>query len=72
VACIVNHDVKSARISNDLRDAGFDRHAGSNVELDGPEIDAVLGGIARNLCDLAASAPKPLEAPLTTITCFMT
>src|SRR5205807_9172496 len=52
--------VESARISNDLRDAGFDRHAGSNVELDGPEIDAVLGGIARNLCDLRRIAPGRL------------
>jgi hypothetical protein len=57
VACIVNHDVKSARISNDLRNAGLDRLAGSNVELDGPEIDAVLEGIARNLRDLRRIAP---------------
>jgi hypothetical protein len=52
VTCIVNHDVKSARISNDLRHAGLDRLAGSNVEFDGPEIDDVLGGIARDLRDL--------------------
>jgi len=56
VAGIVDHDVEASVVGDDLRDAGFGGFVRGDVEFDGPEVDAVLAGIACDFCDLGGVA----------------
>jgi hypothetical protein len=53
----VNHDVEAPSVGDDPGDSGFRGLVGGDVKLDRPEIDAVAGGIARDLRDFGALRP---------------
>lgn len=52
MAGIVDQDVEPAILGDDPDDAGLHGFAGRDIQLDDPEVDALLGGIARNFGDL--------------------
>lgn len=60
MAGIVDHDVEPAILGDDLGDAGLYGFVGRDIQLDGPEVDASLGSIARNFGDLRRVAPGRL------------
>jgi hypothetical protein len=60
VAGIVDHHVEAPVVGDDFRDTGVGGLVGADVELDGPEIDTVLLGVARGLGDLRRVATRGL------------
>ena len=52
VAGIVDDDVDAAVPGHDLGDGAVDRRLGADVELDGAQVDAFLGGIGLHVGDL--------------------
>jgi hypothetical protein len=56
VAGVVDHHIETPIVGNDFCDSGRGGFIGGDVEFDGPEIDAVLGGVTHDLGDLRGIA----------------
>jgi len=52
VTGVVDHHIEAPIVGDDFRDTGLRGLIGGDIEFDGPEIDAVVGSIARDLGDL--------------------
>lgn len=57
---IVHDHIKSALRRDDLGDAGVDRRLRTDIEFDGPQVDAIVLGVCFDVSDLGRIAATRL------------